>query len=298
MTTTQSRTIAKENSLIYLYHNGIDSTGDNAKTENRVFDAVEEEFEYIRRLLKKITNANGNNVIITADHGFLYQRKKIDPAFYCDFDDSKASKNYGQIYKFNRRFVLGKNLTETESTVKLNSNNPGISDETEVLIPKSLKRFRKHGSGVQFVHGGMSLQEIVIPVIKFNKKRESDVSVVDVQIIKNINRITSNQTYISFFQTEAVTTKKALQNFKMGFYTQKDQLISSEVTFLFESEKAEAYERTEKILFIFKSEANLYNGETVYLKMETNIKGTNRFKEYKKEAYTMNISFIDEFDDF
>ena len=298
MTSPESRAITKNNNLIYLYHNGIDSTGDNAKTENKVFDAVEDEFEYIRKLLKKITNANGNNVIITSDHGFLYQRKSLDPSFYCDFDDSNISKNYGEVYKFNRRFILGKNLTETESTVKVSTNNFGISDGTETLIPKSLKRFRKHGSGVQFVHGGASLQEIVIPVIKFNKKRESDVSFVDVQVIKNINRITSNQTYISLFQTEVVTAKKAMQNIKMGFYTQENKLISNEITFSFDSKKVEAHERTEKILFIFKSEASTYNGETVYLKMKTNIKDTNSFNEYKKEAYTMNISFTDEFDSF
>jgi hypothetical protein len=45
----------------------------------------------------------------------------------------------------------------------------------EVQIPKSINRLRLKGSGSRFVHGGASLQEVVIPVLKINKKRQSDV---------------------------------------------------------------------------------------------------------------------------
>lgn len=45
-------------------------------------------------------------------------------------------------------------------------------------IPKSINRLRLKGSGSRFVHGGATLQEVVIPVISINKKRQSDVGKV------------------------------------------------------------------------------------------------------------------------
>ncbi|MBK6772742.1 MAG: hypothetical protein IPG78_11600 [Ignavibacteria bacterium] len=39
------------------------------------------------------------------------------------------------------------------------------------------------GAGSRFVHGGSSLQEIVIPVLEINKARKSDIEQVTIDII-------------------------------------------------------------------------------------------------------------------
>jgi hypothetical protein len=59
----------------------------------------------------------------------------------------------------------------------------GYADETEALIPKSINRIRIQGAGSRFVHGGSSLQEIVVPVLEINKARKSDIEQVEMDII-------------------------------------------------------------------------------------------------------------------
>lgn len=57
--------------VVYIYFNIIDKVGE--QEEEKVFCCIEEEFEYIIELFIKIVNINGNNVLIMADYGYLYQ---------------------------------------------------------------------------------------------------------------------------------------------------------------------------------------------------------------------------------
>ena len=61
----------------------------------------------------------------------------------------------------------------------------GLDGDIEILIPKSINRLRLKGSGSRFVHGGASLQEVVIPVLRINKKRQSDIDAVEVEILRS-----------------------------------------------------------------------------------------------------------------
>ena len=68
-----SRAIVRDNDVLYIYHNLIDKTGDSLGTEERTFDAAEQTLVEMISLIKKLTNANVNNILLTADHGFIYQ---------------------------------------------------------------------------------------------------------------------------------------------------------------------------------------------------------------------------------
>ena len=78
-----------------------------------------------------------------------------------------------KVLNTNRRFVLGRNLKDLPSLHKFSSAQLGLEGDMEVQIPKSMNRLRVRGSGSRFVHGGAALQEIVIPLLKVNKKRQS-----------------------------------------------------------------------------------------------------------------------------
>ena len=70
------REMFRNKKKVYIYHNQIDSTGDRANTENEVFKACYEAIEEIMNLVKKLRVESINNIIITADHGFIYKRRK------------------------------------------------------------------------------------------------------------------------------------------------------------------------------------------------------------------------------
>ncbi|MCK6622787.1 MAG: BREX-1 system phosphatase PglZ type A [Calditrichaceae bacterium] len=291
MSRDQGREYCKQYNGIYIYHNGIDATGDSAKSEIEVFDAVVKEFEVIKRIIRQILNFNGTNIIITADHGFIYQNRELEESEFCKIE------KLGKIYLSNRRFVIGKNLTEEAGVKKFNGIELGINDDTEFLIAKSIKRLRIQGPGNRYVHGGASLQEIVVPVIQFNKKRKSDTRKVEVDIIKSHSRITTNQMAISFIQTEPVEEKVLSRELKIGFYAKDGKLISDEVKLIFNSTAEDARSREQKHTFSFKSEAGNYANQTVYLKLMEPIEDTSQYREYKEDPYTLHISFTSEFDE-
>ncbi|MBN0646880.1 BREX-1 system phosphatase PglZ type A, partial [Pseudomonas aeruginosa] len=90
-----------------------------------------------------------------------------------------------------------------------------------------------------FVHGGATLQEVVIPVVRINKKRQSDVGCVDVEFIGGGSKsITTGQLAVVLYQSEAVTEKKQARRLRAGLYTLAGELISDshELTFDFASE--------------------------------------------------------------
>jgi uncharacterized protein (TIGR02687 family) len=289
---TEGREFIKPYNVIYIYSNHIDKTGDDKTSEGKVFEATETEFEYLMRILKHINNMNGYNMIITADHGYLYQHNRLDESDFTDFTPA------GTLYKTSRRFVLGKNLAPNISVQKWEGKALGFADETEAQIPKSINRIRIQGAGSRFVHGGASLQEIVIPILEINKARKSDIEQVEIDIISGTSNITSNTFAVSFYQKQPVVDKIQPRQIKAGFYTSDGQLISDVITLLFNSTENDAMAREKRQSFLFTAEASKHNGQDVYLKLEEQIEGTSQFKIYKSITYRMLIAFSSEFDDF
>ncbi len=289
---TEGREFIKPYHVIYIYSNHIDKTGDDKTSEGKVFDATETEFEYLLRILRHINNMNGYNMIITADHGYLYQHNRLDESDFTDFTPA------GTLYKTSRRFVLGKNLSPNTSVQKWEGQALGYADETEAQIPKSINRIRIQGAGSRFVHGGASLQEIVVPVLEINKARKSDIEQVEIDIISGTSNITSNTFAVSFYQKQPVADKIQQRQIKAGFYTGAGQLISDVITLLFNSTESDAMAREKRQSFLFTAEASKHNGQDVYLKLEEQIEGTSQFKIHKSITYRMLIAFSSEFDDF
>ncbi len=289
---TEGREFVKPYNVVYIYSNHIDKTGDDKTSEGKVFEATESEFEYLLRILKHINNMNGYNMIITADHGYLYQHNRLDESDFTDFSPA------GTLYKTSRRFVLGKNLANNTSVQKWEGEALGFADDTEAQIPKSINRIRIQGAGSRFVHGGASLQEIVVPVLEINKARKSDIEQVEIDIISGTSNITSNTFAVSFYQKQPVADKIQPRQIKAGFYTAAGQLISDVSTLLFNSTESDAMAREKRQSFLFTTEASKHNGQDVYLKLEEQIEGTSQFKIYKSITYRMLIAFSSEFDDF
>ena len=65
------REVFRNKKKLYIYHNQIDSIGDKANTENEVFEACQKAIEEIMNLIKKLRVESINNIILTADHGFI-----------------------------------------------------------------------------------------------------------------------------------------------------------------------------------------------------------------------------------
>lgn len=292
MNQVDSRALLRDNDVVYVYHNLIDKTGDTRDTEERVFAAAEETLSELVRLVKKLTNANASNLLITADHGFIYQNLPLEES---DFLSTEPDGD--EVLYRDRRFVLGRGLCSQAGFKTFSPNQLGLEGTLEVQIPKSINRLRLKGSGSRFVHGGATLQEVVIPVVRINKKRQSDVGRVEVDFIGAGGKtITTGQLAVVLYQTEAVTEKKQPRRLRAGLYTLDSELISDahELTFDFASENPR--ERELSVRFILSRKADEANNQQVELRLEEQVEGTSHFTRYKAARYTIRRSFTSEFD--
>jgi uncharacterized protein (TIGR02687 family) len=286
------RALVRDHDVIYIYHNRIDATGDKRESEERVFEAVEETLEDLIRLIKKLTGANVNNLLVTADHGFIYQNRTIEES---DFSGVEAAGE--RILFRNRRFVLGKGLVESASLHRFTSEQLGLAGDVEVQLPKSINRLRIKGSGSRYVHGGASLQEVVIPVLKINKRRQSDVTAVEVDILRGASSvITAGQLAVTMYQAHPVTDKTQRRVLRAGIYTETGDLISDRHDLTFDLSSDNPREREVQVRFVLTRKADEVNGQEVILRLEEKHAGTSHFKEYKSLRYLMRRSFTSDFD--
>ena len=288
----ECRTLLRDHDVIYVYHNRIDITGDKRESEERVFEAVEECLKDLVKLIKKLTRANANNLLVTSDHGFIYQNRALDES---DFSGEEAE---GDLILFrDRRFVLGKGLKEAPGLRKFHASQLGLAGDVEVQIPKSINRLRLRGSGSRYVHGGASLQEVVIPLIRINKKRQSDISVVDVDIIRGTSSvITSGQLAVVLYQSQPVTEKVQARTLVAGIYTLAGELISDSHSLVFDVTSDNSRDRERQVRFLLTSKADEVNGHEVILRLDEKYPGTSHYSEYKSIRYLMRRSFTSDFD--
>lgn len=287
-----ARTLLKDHDIVYIYHNKIDAIGDKPPTEEQAFDAAEDALGDLTTLVKKLTSANASNLLVTADHGFLFQNRAIEES---DFLGSKAVGE--KILYRDRRFILGQGLTTDDGFRKFTSEEAGLEGDVEILLPKSINRLRLKGSGSRFVHGGATLQEVVVPVLKVNKKRQSDVVAVEVDIVGSPNKsITSGQIAVLFYQSRPVTEKVQPRLLRAGIYSQSGTLISDRHDLVFDLRSDNPRDREMQVRFLLAKAADEFNGQEVILKLEEQHSGTSHFKEYKSIRYLLKRSFGNDFD--
>jgi uncharacterized protein (TIGR02687 family) len=290
-TFAENRALFPAESVTYVYHNRIDHTGDKMQSEGEAFKAVEETFEELIKLIKKLTSADVYNILITADHGFIYQNKPLDDS------DFLANDVKGDVLYNDRRFVLGKSLTCSKSLKLFSAEELGLSGDVHAVIPKGIQRLRLSGSGSRFVHGGASLQEVIVPVISISKKRQSDISFVEVDILRGgTNVITSGQLSVTLYQTESVTDKIRPRYLKAGIYTEGGTLISDKHDVVLDLTSENPRERELKLRFVLTQDADAANNQEVLLKLEEPEDGSSQYRKYKELRYTVRRSFTSDFD--
>lgn len=284
------RELYKQHQIFYVYHDRIDAAGDKAATERTVFQAAEDTVRELVLLVKKWTNANATNIVITADHGFLYQDTPLEQAYYV----SEAPQGEA-ITKTNRRYVLGRSLKPSPSFMTFTSAQAGLVGDIDIQIPKSIHRIPQPGAGTRYVHGGASLQEIVVPVIAVNKKRKSDIRPVQVDLMPETDKITTGQLSVKLLQREAVTDKIQPRQVRLGIYVGETP-ISDQPVLTFDSSSGDQRERYQSVTLYLTQDADDVNNRAVELRLEDRIPNTNQWKTFSKANYTIKRSFMTDFD--
>jgi uncharacterized protein (TIGR02687 family) len=237
--------------LIYIYHNTIDARGDNAATEHEVFEATEKCFRELSDLVRALrNNISAINILITADHGYIYRRTPLA-------ERDKTPKEDAAAIEAKRRFVLTKDNIDMQGT-QVFSMDYLTKDKTDIraVTPRATNCFKIQGAGSCYVHGGISLQEVAIPVIRFrsdkNLQRSMSAKKVSLGLTNLSRKITSVVTHLTFFQNESVGEKLLSLRVTVYFADEAGNRISNENIIIAESKSDKPDERTYKEKFTLK----------------------------------------------
>ena len=193
--------------VVYLFHNTIDAIGDKSATEYKVFDACADAVSELSALVKLIVREFGaSNIIITADHGFLYTDKPLSES-----DHISATTIGGKIVETGRRYVVVDNPVDEGHMVDVTLPSSG-SDTLRVLMPRECVRVKMGGHGENYVHGGISLQEMCVPVLHFTNHRAGtkdyvETSYAEIALVSTLDVISNSIVNLEMLQTQPVGGK-------------------------------------------------------------------------------------------
>ena len=269
--------------LIYIYHNQVDARGDKPASENEVFNACAEAIHEIEEMIRKLTNAiSTTKYIVTADHGFLYRRDKLQ-----EFD--KVSYQKEICTHSSKRFLI---TTEKVEAQGIMSRMMAYMDKLYVTTPVGADIFKVAGAGQNYVHGGSSLQELLIPVVEIKtSKGRSMADYVDVILTSASRKVTNLITFFDFIQTEKVTEDKKARNIVAYFATESGEKISFDVPITANSREDAPEKRTFHEKFTLKTREYKY-GDKYYLHLVDANDDKNILQSYE---FMIDIAFVDDF---
>lgn len=169
MTRTERRERVGEANVVYIYHDSIDAVGDKPATERKVFAACEDTINEIVACVQIIVREfSASGIVVTADHGFLYT---ADPLL--ESEHAVVSDVSGDVVEAGRRYVIAREGASSEALVQMALPASGKNGTAPLVgfTPRECVRLRRPGDGENYVHGGISLQELCVPVLRFTNKR-------------------------------------------------------------------------------------------------------------------------------
>ena len=249
----KGRERVKEHRVVYVYHDRIDMLGDKQVSEGQTFDAVADTLAELQAIVGFIVNIlNGSTVLITADHGFIYQESALDSADKAALGD----KPEGTL-KAKKRYLLGRDLPASD---KAWCGNTAVTAGTvqgvgslDFWVPRGTARFHFAG-GARFVHGSAMPQEVIIPVltVRENESASGKTRPVDLTILGASNRVVNNYQRFEFIQIEAVSARVLARTVRISL---RDGMtpISDEPSLTFDSASEQMNERTRSVSLTVRS---------------------------------------------
>lgn len=260
LTIHELRAQIKGKQIIYVYHDSIDVAGEHDPAE--VFkgcrDAVTDLVSSIQKLGK---GANVYRFLITADHGFLFKRDG-----FAESEKIGGVTNADHVVK--RRYILADKPVEGLGIchMKIRDILPGNDDDPKVVsFPRSLNVFKTSGN-LNYVHGGSSPQELLIPLISVKMARgKTEEIYAGLAFLGNASTLNRKVT-LPFLQNQAVTAEIKEGAYEI-LYTDKNGEPISDTAVIKTDSREESLDSRQKTATLHIKEIELDKNQIYYLKV-------------------------------
>ena len=285
--------LVKGMEVVYIYHDKVDEVSHTS--DSGIFPACDEAIEEIKNIVRIIRNEfGGTRVYITADHGFLYTYSPLS-------EDSKVDKTTPseQDVEIDRRYLITRKGATPDSLLPVKFMDDGY----DAFAPRESIRIKKKGGGLKFVHGGISLQEMVVPVVEYHylrndsktyqrNKDKYDTKPVEVGLLSSSHKISNMIFPLNFYQKDAVGDNRSAANYLLYFVDSNGKQISDTAKIIADKTSNNGQDRTFRCIFNLKS-LKYDNRASYYLV----IADETGLQMPQKEEFQIDIAFaVDEFD--
>ena len=295
----RSELVKGKDKVVYIYHDTIDEASHTS--DAAVPSACDKAISELKNLVRIIVNEfGGTNILITADHGFLYTYSPLT-------EDDKVDKTSfnGMDVEYGRRYAIMQKGAQPNYLLPVKFL--GGKTEFDGFAPRESIRIKMNGGGMNFVHGGISLQEMVVPVIEYHylrndsmeykrNKKKYDTKPVTVNLL-SANRKISNMIFsLNFYQKDAVSANREAATYQVYFTDENGKQISDVQKIIADKTSDNGAERTFRCQFNLKS-LKYNNTDVYYLVIENEDKKSTQIPQ--RESFQIDIAFaVDEFDFF
>lgn len=226
MTSKEIKQFITGKNVIYLYHNQIDAKGHELKTTKELVDATEKAIAEIKAAIQSLRTNGVAHIIVTADHGFIYQERPIQDTDKIDLSDQSYEGNAHLRYLITPDKISVKGVKGTTMGVGLGNN-----DQTNVYYPTSPNEFVAKSGSKNYVHGGSSIQEMLIPVLDIKAtSRRSAAKPAEIKLAATTFKINNLKMNLLFNQTAPVSDVVLPTQYHVYFTDEDGKLISNSVT--------------------------------------------------------------------
>lgn len=154
----------------------------------------------------------------------------------------------------NRRFVVtqeplsGNGVSSMELGLILHN-----SDSRWVSFPISDDVFKVAGGGQNYVHGGCSPQEMLVPVLDLKMERgHMETRNAGIALVSMVRKITNKIAILDFIQSEPVSDVVKAATYRMFFISEDNERISNENSYIADNRDQDAQKRIFRMKFQFK----------------------------------------------
>jgi len=127
---------------------------DNITQARRQMDGV---LVDLRRGVRVLADLGIQTIVLVADHGHLFAEELTE--------DMKIEAPGGDTADLHRRVWVGVGGTSEPSYVRFPLSELGIDSEFDIAAPYTFACFKSKGGARAYFHGGLSPQELIIPVV-------------------------------------------------------------------------------------------------------------------------------------
>ncbi|MFO5423606.1 BREX-1 system phosphatase PglZ type A [Salmonella enterica subsp. enterica serovar Typhimurium] len=288
----QGRDLIRDYEVVYIWHNTIDAMGDSASTEEKTFEACRNAVVELKDLVTRVINRlHGTRIIVTADHGFLFQQQPLSGQ-----DKTTLQIKPDNTIKNHKRFIIGHQLPADDFCWKGKvADTAGVSDNSEFLIPKGIQRFHFSG-GARFVHGGAMLQEVCVPVLQVKALQktaaEKQPQRRPVDIVKHhpLIKLVNNIDKVSLLQTHPVGELYEPRTLNIFIVDNANNVVSGKERICFESDNNTMEKRVRDVTLKLIG-ANFNRRNEYWLILEDAQTETG----YQKYPVIIDLAFQDDF---